>query len=286
MYQWAQRETGTTEKVIDGTKQLVGTYAYDQVWAAARIDSSQFFERGHQNPQLPIQNATFDAQDAAVGGFQIAPGLLDQIDAFDPVPAPPEDVAAASAALGAVVHQVQGCYVVGANPDEPAIGDLRICYDAVPLDLTVSVLGGQTGKTITDWTTPGGHRLVARLVPGRTSVDSLYEAAEPQSATLRWSVRGAGALLLFVGLFLSLGTVLTRWRRRRGVRHPLAWGAPLTLAVAGTLATIGAVWLPHVQAAGGALLAGAGVLVLGFVVFQVRGALRRRAKRREAKAAH
>ena len=31
--------------------------------------------------------------------------------------------------------------------------------DAVPLDLTVSVLGGQTGKTITDWTTPGGHRL-------------------------------------------------------------------------------------------------------------------------------
>ncbi|MDE2156420.1 MAG: hypothetical protein KGJ32_11095 [Xanthomonadaceae bacterium] len=119
MFQWREIRIG-------------GAVHYEMDWADHLIDSSRFVRpAGHANPAtLPISGKRFDAGLVQMGGFMLSAQLVHAIPGSEPI-AP--DLKALPENLAASFSQYQGCLVTSAHPGAPRLGDVRVSWDAVPL---------------------------------------------------------------------------------------------------------------------------------------------------------
>jgi hypothetical protein len=193
MFQWREVRIG------DGVH-------YELDWVDRPLDARRFREpAGHANPaSFPISGKQFDAGMVQLGGFKLGPVLLHALPGAQRVtPEPkslPENLVASFSRDGDYL-------VTSANPGDPRLGDVRVSWDAVPLQ-QVTVVGRLDGDQIvaaTDAADGKGYDVQIGDVPVLDLFPDL--PVPPGSVTAQ---RLLALLLAALGAFLLLSTQQNR----------------------------------------------------------------------------
>lgn len=236
MYAWEQKSAGGDES--GGSS---NDYTYQNVWTDDPADSSTFgVPDGHANPPLSVSPGSFRPESGRLGSYAVELRSLD-LPAGEPLVLDKERVIAASD------RSLSGEYIfVGKGTlTEPAVGDLRIRFQAVPSGKTVTLFGRVEGSRIVPYFHRERDRLYRAFFSGRA--DALAEMGAEYRFAL-WGMRVAG-LMLYWGSLLLLLSPLTRLlggvpllgRLGRGLIAAIAFVVALVLAVA--VATVA--WFFH-----------------------------------------
>jgi len=202
MYQWEEDKHEETRKSVGGSEETVTTYTYKKVWSANPIDSQNFRQRdSHANPQLKYRGFSAVASDATLGAFKLGAPLINLLPTNEALRV---DAQAAEKDKPRIpnIQAVDGKFYIGANADNPQIGDYRISYVLAPLG-PVSVIGKQTGSGIVGYRTKAGDGLLL-AAPGSQSAADMFKKAEQDNRILTWIFRAIGIFAMWLGAFLIL----------------------------------------------------------------------------------
>jgi hypothetical protein len=251
MYQWEETSHTTSQQNVGGSKTNETTYTYKPAWSARPLDSSRFkAPGGHQNPPMQMQAATFDGGEVKIGAWKVDPPVLNKLTGFTPLrpqSAPPAGYQASG----------DGFYQ-GSNPGQPAIGDVRVSFTAVPAQ-TVSVAAGAASGVLTAFRDSNGYT-IALAEPGMVSAEALFHDEKKSAGTMTWILRGAGFVLVLVGLICMTRPLTMLFAVLPFLESLVGAGVflvALTLAIPITLLTISVAWIVHRPLIGGLLLAAA-----------------------------
>jgi hypothetical protein len=199
MFQWVEDSRAETRERIGGGEETVTTYSYTQQWKRGVVDSSRFNQPGgHQNPgTLPYESKSTYAADATLGDFTLSSEVIARLPRQSLAPTAYDEERIDNS-------QVFGEYVyVGANPSQPAIGDIRVSFEVIEPG-TASVIAAQRGSTFAPWTTSRGTDILL-VAAGRESVDEMFTAAEAANKQLTWLLRLLGLVVMTVAFTMLLG---------------------------------------------------------------------------------
>lgn len=218
MFQWREVRVG-------------GDVSYQQDWVDHAVDSSRFDQpAGHANTQpFPFDSQRFVAPQVRLDHFMLAPAIVQAL----PMPLRPvtPDFSRLPANLQASFQAYDGMLTTSTSPENPHLGDLRVHWLAMPLEVVTVVarvdgdrLGPAKGATDDE-----GFQV---QLGQRSLTDIFADLPLPPNAVWTWRV--VAWLLAWLGAWL----IVRRWRPARfAVPIALAWG----IAVLSVLA--GAVWL-------------------------------------------
>lgn len=227
MFQWREITVG-------------GATHYELDWVDRPIDASTFARpAGHVNPgAFPIQGRQFEAGEVKLGNFRLSEKILRAFPGRTTV-APDEKKLPAN--LAATFQRVDDALVTSAKPAHPRLGDLRVSWEAVPLQ-SMTVLARIDGDTLIPAPAKEGDAGFDVQVGERSLLEVVPALPEPPQAVLplriiAFVLSSAGALLL----------ALTG-RMRRDALFALGIGAVVVSAVAGVMwlagdAMAASVWL-------------------------------------------
>lgn len=228
---------------------IAGQVHYELDWSDEWQDSGKFQQpRGHANPSgLPLQSRQFIAGLVRVGGFALDPVLIRALPGSEPVPPDPAHLPANLAASFSVHDQY---LTTSADPAAPRLGDVRVSWQAVPLQ-PVTIFARLDGNRLVPAPQTDDGRGYEVQVGQRSLSDVLPDLPEPP----QWiTLRRLGAMLL-----AAAGAFLLLWdRRRRGTDILLALAVGITATGAVSCASwLGGDWPPVLHwlavAAGGAV---------------------------------
>ena len=285
MFQWEESSRSETKTNLGGSTDTKTTYSYSKGWSKHAIDSSGFAEKGHDNPQMPIEEEEVQASRVRLGGFELSGSLIHRIGGERPLPLAAGTVAdwtppfpAHAAVIGGVLYlrpgaaDATGTNIVAAAgtnavvsapaPDfitAPQVGDLRVSFH-LATNHVVSVVAGQSGAQLGVFQTKNGP--VELLAEGGKSAEAMFAAAKSANRTIAWLIRLGGFLLMFVGVRLVLGplTVLADVIPFLGRIVGVGTGiVAFLVALPCSLVTIAIAWIAYRPALGIGLLVAAGV---------------------------
>jgi hypothetical protein len=202
MYQWEEEKHEETQKSLGGSEQTITTYTYKKVWSDRAINSQSFrHPEDHTNPQKRYDRLSLTATDATLGDFQLNAALLSLLPTNTPLQLDPP----AANALKARIANAQifdGKVYLGADPDNPKIGDYQISYTYAALG-PVSAIGRQSGSGIVQYQTKAGDRLLMAKL-GQQSAADMFKQAQEENTILTWVLRFVGVIVMWLGAFLFL----------------------------------------------------------------------------------
>lgn len=270
MYQWKEESKSETKKKLGGGEETTTTYTYSKVWSSSLIDSSKFQKPdGHTNPEsLPVESETFTAEGIHVGKFELPDSLTALISNFVSRPVTKAEAGAAAKAHSTDIEATTGGLLyVGANPQQPALGDLRITFQMAPSG-PVSIIAGQLGDTFEPFTVKN-LGTIELLKSGTLSADAMFQQEKEGNAMLTWILRLVGFLMMLFGLlmianiFSVLASVIPFFGDIVGAGTGLL---AFAIALPLTLVTIALAWVAYRPLIGiPLLLAAAGSVVFGIM---------------------
>ena len=183
MYAW--EESGDDE---DG-------YTYRKEWTTSPENSDNFDSpQGHHNPPMDVNGASFVADAAQIGRFDIEPreiifGQVEEVDLSE----------------GLVSGgQLSGNYLyLGSSvvPSDPEIGDIRLSYEAYRSNQFTTVFGEQQGERVVLWSDGDGTIIYRGYALNR---EGGIAALRTEYLTALWGVRFGGLALFFFGLMIAV----------------------------------------------------------------------------------
>uniref|UniRef100_A0A8C5Q5L3 Transmembrane protein 43 n=1 Tax=Leptobrachium leishanense TaxID=445787 RepID=A0A8C5Q5L3_9ANUR len=205
MFQWVEYEE-SREYEENGETNTQSRYSYNTEWKS-EVVSSRHFDReiAHQNPSaMAVESFTAVASDVRLGTFSLGSGLIDQINNFKQMP--PVQGGAPNADI-----TTQGDFFYqSVNPKNPEVGDLRISFwyagaslggtSSGPVD-TVSVIARVKGGVLGPYRTASGD-VLELLYPGKLTAEDVFRAEHQTNTVKTWGLRGAGWLMMFLGISL------------------------------------------------------------------------------------
>lgn len=239
MYQWEQETHTSSHQNVGGSKTTETTYSYERKWSEQPVSSQNFHvPNGHQNPAMQVQSASFDGGDVKIGAYRVDPPVLNKLTNFTslrPTSPPPSG------------YQVSGDgFYRGADPGQPAIGDVRVTFTEVPAQ-TASIAAGQASGTLTAFRDVNGYT-IALAEPGMASAAAMFHDEKKSESMLTWILRGAGFVAMLIG-FVCVTRPLTMLFAIIPFLESLvgagAFLVALALAVPITLLTISIAWIVH-----------------------------------------
>lgn len=220
---------------------VAGSTHYEMDWVDRPIDATGFAKpAGHVNPgAFPIQGRQFEAGEVRLGNFRLATEIVRDFPGRVDVPV---DEKSLPANLSATFTAHDGALVTSSKPDRPRLGDLRVSWEAIPLQ-DMTVLARIDGDTLVPGTPaqPGDAGFDVQ-VGERSLLDVLPALPEPPAAVS--VVRGGAYLLAILGAFL----LACGGRFRRDALFAVGVGVVVVSAVAGAMwlagdAMTASVWL-------------------------------------------
>lgn len=202
IYAWVERSSSNTETNTGGSSTTTTEYTYEKTWTSNPPNSANFKEpTGHENYELTINEASFTASSASVGAYAVDLNQL-ALPSSQPVALSQANVAADSG------FDVVGEYLFlgTGSVQQPAVGDVRISYRAVPSGQDVTVFGKQEGSRIVPYLHRGEDMLYSAHVGTREMGIAAMDAAHRTST---WIFRAVGFLMMWIGLSLILGPIST-----------------------------------------------------------------------------
>jgi len=196
MYQWSESEETSTQKEVGGSESKTTTYSYTKVWSTTRIDSSNFQRPdGHKNPDsMRVSGEFLVARNARLGAYLLDESILRKLDNEQQIVVPQGQ--SSPAIPEARPHD--GGFYIGKNPADPAIGDIRISFQAVRSPQTISVVGAQIGDGLGVKVARNGYEYVL-VGMGTQSAAALFKGALDAEALMTWLIRVGGFVILFIG---------------------------------------------------------------------------------------
>lgn len=270
MFQWKEDQKSETKQNLGGSEETVTTYSYSKTWSPTLIDSSSFQKPdGHQNPgEFPVDSVTLDADPVTLGGFVLPTSLVDQINNFATRPVTRDEAAQASARHDEEMSvTTAGALFIGADPGNPAIGDVRVTFSAAPAG-PVSVIARQIGDSFEPYSVRD-LGTIELLRTGTVGAGEMFRMEQEGNRMLAWILRLVGFFMMFFGVSLMLGvfsvvaSVVPLFGRIAGAGTSLV---ALVVSLPLTLLTIALAWLAFRPLIGIPVA----VLAVAAVVFGIR----------------
>jgi len=271
LYQWIEKKESQTRKKFGGGEETITEYTYKKDWDSEVHHSTEFHKReGHSNPSPAYVTKTFSSHDAALGAFHLPDFLISAWNDYKPQPLPAADQ------LPALLHgkaTVRGDWLyVAADADTPHVGDARVKFESIPAG-DASVLAGQVNETFQPHATKAGTS-IAQIASGVQSKEFMFAAAKADNQTMTWVLRGAGFLLMFLGLVLVLNPLKVLADVIPFIGSLVGAGTAtiaFLLSMTGSSLTISLAWVWYRPLVGVAMLAVAAV-----AIHFLRGAFRKK----------
>ena len=241
MYQWTEQKSTTTHKNLGGSETKETTYSYHKEWSELPVDSSHFREAGgHHNPPIPVRSQTFDSSDTRLGPYRIDRALLDEVSAFTTFDAKPSSLPAGYRKTGDALYR-------GDDEASPAIGDIRIHYQAVPAQ-SMSFVAAQNGLgMLAPYRGADGYK-IALAEAGSVAAAAMFKDKAHEESVLTWILRAVGFVLMLIG-FLLMAAPLSVLLGVIPIFETLVGAGAFLLAlivsVPLTLLVIAAAWIAH-----------------------------------------
>lgn len=245
-YQWEENKKEENKDNYGGSQTTTTTYTYKKVWDKWINNSSDFNERvGHENPAAakyqPLRSAS---SDVSVGVYKLTSPMIERI---------PADTAISITEYSPKLHSgeiLQGSSIyVGNDSQNPQVGDTRVSYMVAPNNLTLSLLGKQSGSnSIESYIAKSGSD-ISRVEVGTKSATEMFQAAEKENSIMTWIVRALGLLFVFIwfSLFFQILPILAK------VIPPIAWFIDAWVGLVALILT---------------LLVGGGVILVAWFVYR------------------
>ena len=205
MYQWIETRRSETRTKVGGGEETITTYTYAEGWSDRAQDSSQFRQPdGRTNPPMDIQGRSFQVADATLGAFSLSQRIIGMIGGQQPLAVTNDQLQDIQDAIGAGIRAriADGRIYIGANPQEPRVGDYRIGYEAVPAG-PASIVGRQAGSGFEPYQTQAGNALLM-VQSGLVPADQMFSDAMSSNTVLTWIVRIVGLMFLIFGFSLIM----------------------------------------------------------------------------------
>jgi hypothetical protein len=236
MFQWREITVG-------------GNTHYEMDWVDRPIDATSFAKpAGHVNPgAFPVQGRQFEAGEVKLGNFRLSTEIVRDFPgrvavAVDGKKLPPN--------LAATFTAHDGVLFTSSKPERPRLGDLRVSWEAVPLQ-DMTVLARIDGDVLVPGkpARPGDTGFDVQ-VGERSLLDVLPALPEPPMAPV--AVRAVAYVLAILGALL----LATGGRFRRDILFAIGIGVVAVSAVAGAMwlagdAMAASVWLLFAVLGGG-----------------------------------
>ena len=224
MFQWHQMKYG-------------GPASYELDWEDKPIDSSHFDNpEGHANPgPFPIESTQFDAGLVRVNDFVLSPPLVHALTGSQSI-AP--DLRSLPSNLAASFSLYDDHLVTSAVPSNPQVGDLRVSWEAVPVQ-TVTIVAKVDGTKLIP-ASDAADGVGFAVQDGDVPVSDIFSDL-PLPPQYRWLRRILAVILA------ALGTALLLHWHYKHVDPILA--PSIAVLVIGAIDTV--LWLGHDSALAG-----------------------------------
>ncbi len=240
-YQWKETQRSQTNTELGGSEQTRTTYEYSKVWSESAISSSEFrIPNGHGNPALTLKSQHMTASTIRLGDFRVAPALLEELDAYEPL-VPDEAVMGAKG-----FRPLDGMFFRGNDPGNPRVGDVRVRFEAVASQ-PVTVVAGQVAGELGSFIASNGYK-IDLIATGNRAASAMFKMAQQDEAILTWVIRVCGffgMMICIAMLFQPLVVLVSVLPFLEVLAGGGALLASFLLAVPLTLITIAIAWFAH-----------------------------------------
>jgi Transmembrane protein 43 len=205
VYEWKEKKEEKKRDKLGGGKETTTTYSYEKTWAPDLIKSSSFKSpEDHRNPErLKVPKKEFVAKDATLGKFKLTPSIIGKIPGDETMAVTEEQLANVSEDLQSKLKFESDRFYLGADPDNPAIGDEKISFTILRPG-TVSVVAAQAKESFAPYLTTN-EREIELVETGNVPAPQMFAHAQAANRTLTWILRGVGFAAMFIGGLLLLG---------------------------------------------------------------------------------
>ncbi len=245
MYQWVEYQTTDEYGTLD--------VLYYKRWSESLVDSKQFQRADkHQNPlYMPMKTRIVTTSQAKLGYFSLSTSLIAKMNNYQPLPMTEYSLWQLEQNLTAQIgtksiHQIDGNYYIGKNPDHPQIGDLRIQFAQV-LPETLSVIAKQEGSQLLPYITQTNDE-IELLEYGSLSAEQMFQKQQINRFIQSLPDRMFGLLMMFIGFYaiFSVSWVLNSSLPLLGKAAEIkGWLTSLLLATMVTLSLIAVTWINY-----------------------------------------
>lgn len=221
MYSWQEHKEEKTEKHVGGSQTTKTTYSYTKEWKQNPADSNIFKQpTEHQNPIKTISDISNKVTTATIGVYKI-----DMTNIILPTPS---GVYIKSSEWNSFIKEPQlqltpqnttlsnnatleNNYIYipktpGNSLQNPQIGDMRISYHVIPLEIETTILGKLKGDKISTYIDKNNKKTY-RLFYG-TSESAISQLRSEYLVEI-WMFRVFGLFFMWVGLLLLFGPIIT-----------------------------------------------------------------------------
>ncbi len=193
MYQWEEdRPSQSEEEKGEQT-------TYKQVWSSEPISSKGFEDaEGHANPPMPdYRSESWTADEAMIGVYQLPKFLIEKLSVFTKANVDAVELPVPEA------KPIGNGFFLGADPNRPEIGDIRIVFDAV-YPQEVSLIAVQKGNALTEFKSEKTGRAWSVIQAGTHDIRGLIQIEKGKVKLRTWILRALGFGCMFFGLMFVL----------------------------------------------------------------------------------
>ena len=209
-YQWTEQSESKSKDKLGGATETTTTYTYEPEWCSEPVNSAEFKDPDYKGKNFVwrvVEDADQYASNATFGAYRLNESIIHSISGEEPVqPNLSEEQMKqllAKVTDSTVVVTVSGNQVyIGADPDSPHIGDVRISFNQVTSPKTISILEKVVNGTFESYIAKNG-KAFSKVEMGTVSAMNMIEHQKSANKMWLWVLRIIG-ILLVVGGFRSL----------------------------------------------------------------------------------
>lgn len=290
-YQWKENRHKTSEDKLGGKEEETTHYTYERGWSNVAINSDEFKDPDYKGINSVIMNVERQytvAKNVSFGNYRLPESFVQKLaieisGQMQPLQVPANSQAlidlnaSLMKSLGqnvrpeaaqvkdslAYVHVMGNQLYIGLNPSNPAIGDLRITFQALPSSSNVSLIAVPQGNTFTTFKAKNDESEY-ELSAGIRSLDEMIQSAHQSNKTLTWFLRILGLLVVCFALRKMFSILVMLFKVVPFLANIISLGVNLVCNVLGfawSLIVIAIAWIFYRPLLGISLLVIAAALI-------------------------
>ncbi|WP_395747267.1 TMEM43 family protein [Prosthecobacter sp.] len=266
IYQWVEDKKTEKKQKVGGGEETTTTYTYEKKWVNEPVKSSEFKKpEGHTNSgDFVPENKNISAEKVTLGAFKVPQGFVERMGNPIKLAVTDGDLAKLPADLKQGTKIQDGAFYIGANPKEPAVGDVRISFEIVKPG-TFSILAAQIEDTFEPYQTKAGAP-IHFIEEGTVSSEAMFKHAATANTVETWIFRFLGFLFMAFGFMAIMRPLSVLGSVIPFIGNLIGMGTGLiSFALAGTISVlvIAIAWIAVRPVLGIALL----VLAVGAFIY-------------------
>lgn len=202
MYQWHEIQNSSSQSNIGGSKTETVDYQYQIRWSSKLTNSQNFNDSNHHiNPkEMRVLPKKQYAKEVTLGDFKLPTELITQINNAQTIILSDRELIIVKKQLREPASLYQDQIYLGKNPENPAVGDIKIALSAV-YPQQVSVIAVQVGSTFEPYIAKAGEQVML-LESGNIPANVMINNALDKNKLLTYWLRFLSLFLMVVGISL------------------------------------------------------------------------------------